>query len=47
MILNGVFITILSYCLFNEKVSKSQMIGIITVAISVAIVSIFGPEVTD
>lgn len=46
MILNGVFITVLSYCFFRETVSKTQIIGIVTVAISVALVSIFGPEAT-
>lgn len=44
MIFNAVIVTILSYCILKEVVSKMQIAGIITIVAAVACVSLFGPE---
>lgn len=44
MILNAVIVTICSYCLFVEVVSRCQVLGIFIVVAGVALVSLLGPE---
>ena len=44
MICNSVLVTLLSYCLLGERVSKTQMAGIVVIVIGVALVSLFPPE---
>ena len=44
MIFNAVIVTILSYCILNEVVSRCQITGIIIIVLAVALVSLFGPK---
>lgn len=44
MIFNAVIVTVLSYCLLGEIVSRCQVFGIFIVVAAVALVSLFGPE---
>ena len=44
MICNAVVVTILSYCLLGERVSKAQFMGILVIIVGVALVSFFPPD---